>query len=78
MPRMDGREALTLIKDDPALRSIPVVVFTTSASEADVVASYQRHANAYVTKPLELDDLEAAVREIGRFYTAIAHLPPSS
>jgi len=76
MPRMDGREALTLIKGDPSLWSIPVVVFTTSTAEADVLASYQGHANAYVTKPLELDDLEAAVRQIGAFYTGIASLPP--
>jgi CheY-like chemotaxis protein len=75
MPRMDGREALALIKQDPSLRSIPVVVFTTSAAEADVMACYQAHANAYVTKPMELDDLECVVAQIGAFFTSVARLP---
>ena len=77
MPRMDGREALALIKSDPVLRLIPVVVFTTSASPDDVIASYANHANAYVTKPMELDSLEAAVRAIGTFYAETARLPSS-
>jgi two-component system response regulator len=77
MPRMDGREALTLIKSDPAFRMIPVVVFTTSNAETDIQTSYDAHANAYVIKPMELDQLEAAVYQIDAFYTSIACLPPS-
>ena len=75
MPRMDGREVLAQIKNDPALRSIPVVVFTTSAAENDVQASYLGHANAYVTKPMELAELEAVVSAIDTFYTTTARLP---
>src|SRR5689334_14825473 len=63
MPRMDGREALALIKADESLRTIPVVVFTTSDAGVDVLDSYQSHANAFVTKPLDLAALEHAVEE---------------
>jgi CheY-like chemotaxis protein len=77
MSRMDGRQALSLIKSDPLLKSIPVVVFTTSSAEADVIAGYQNHANAYVTKPLELETLETAVRQIGQFYATTVRLPPA-
>lgn len=57
MPRMDGRQVLAEVKTDAVLRAIPVVVFTTSASQDDINASYDRHANAYVTKPVDLDNL---------------------
>jgi CheY-like chemotaxis protein len=72
MPRMDGREALARIKADPDLRSIPVVVFSTSSSREDVQASYRSHANAYVTKPIEFDDLLQALHKIDEFFTSIA------
>ncbi|WP_374536246.1 response regulator [Micromonospora aurantiaca (nom. illeg.)] len=75
MPRMNGREVLTAIKADPWLKTIPVVVFTTSAVDADVLASYTAHANAYVTKPIDLDDFERVVGQIHRFYGRIASLP---
>ena len=68
MPRMDGREVLAVVKADPDLGAIPVVVFTTSQRGEDVVASYTRHANAYVTKPLDLDAFDAAVNKIYEFY----------
>src|ERR1700683_2958494 len=61
MPRMDGREVLSAVKQDPGLADIPIVVFTTSGQPRDIAASYSRHANAYVTKPLDLDDFTAAV-----------------
>ncbi len=76
MPRLDGRETLSIIKADKALRAIPVVLFTTSDAAGDVLASYQSHANAYVTKPLDLEGLENAVEEIGRFHTTISTLLP--
>lgn len=76
MPRVDGRQTLAEVKSDPELLSIPVVVLTTSGEPADIVDSYREHANAYVTKPLILDELEAAVRQVSRFYGEIAVLPP--
>ena len=76
MPRMDGRETLARIKADDRLRAVPVVVFTTSEAEADVLASYQGHANAYVTKPLDLEALDHVVEQIGRFYTDVTRLLP--
>jgi CheY-like chemotaxis protein len=75
MPRMDGREVLAEIKTDRALQSIPVVVLTTSAAEEDVLSSYERRANAYVTKPIDLAAFETAVQEIDRFYREVAVLP---
>jgi CheY-like chemotaxis protein len=75
MPRMDGRETLAAIKTDESLKSIPVVILTTSGATPDIVASYQHRANAYVTKPFGLDDFEATVRQIDRFYREVAVLP---
>jgi two-component system response regulator len=72
MPRVDGRKTLELIKGDPGLRSIPVVVFTTSSSVEDIRRSYDDHANAYVTKPIDLDDFERVVGEIHHFYAGVA------
>jgi CheY-like chemotaxis protein len=76
MPRMDGRETLAAIKTDEQLKAIPVVILTTSGAEPDITASYQHRANAYVTKPFGLDDFEATVRQIDRFYREVAILPP--
>ncbi|GAA3620621.1 response regulator [Kineosporia mesophila] len=76
MPRMDGREFLRRIKADPQFRAVPVVVLTTSNAEADVRGSYQGHASAFVTKPLNLDALEDVVEQISRFYTTTSILLP--
>ena len=75
MPRVDGRQVLAAIKSDPDLRSIPTIVFTTSSSDSDVVSSYSTHANAYVTKPINLDDYERVVIAIRNFFGHIAVLP---
>lgn len=75
MPRMDGRETLAAIKSDDELKAIPVVILTTSGATPDIVSSYQHRANAYVTKPFGLDDFEATVRQIDRFYREVATLP---
>jgi CheY-like chemotaxis protein len=75
MPRMDGRQVLAEIKADSTLRSIPIVVLTTSQSPADIMSSYSLHANAYVTKPLNLDDLTEVVHKIDYFFARIAALP---
>ncbi|MER7805347.1 response regulator [Streptomyces parvulus] len=78
MPRMNGRELLAVIKDDEDLCTIPVVVLTTSSAPDDVTAAYQRHANAYVTKPVNLDDFERAVQSIDAFYLdTVTRLPHS-
>jgi len=75
MPRMDGRQVLAEVKADAALRSIPIVVLTTSQSPADIMSSYSLHANAYVTKPMNLDDLTEVVHKIDYFFARIAALP---
>ena len=75
MPRMDGRETLAAIKTDDKLKAIPVVILTTSGAAPDIASSYEHRANAYVTKPFSLDDFEATVRQIDRFYREIASLP---
>ncbi|MFJ6709037.1 MULTISPECIES: response regulator [unclassified Streptomyces] len=72
MPRMNGRELLAVIKEDEDLRTIPVVVLTTSSAPEDVTGAYRKHANAYVTKPVNLDDFERAVQSIDMFYLETA------
>jgi CheY-like chemotaxis protein len=78
MPRMDGRELLGILKDDDsAWRTIPVVVFTTSSAEEDVLSSYAQHANAFVTKALDFDGFQRSLSEIHRFFGEIARIPPA-
>ena len=74
LPRKDGREVLADIKQDPALRSIPVVILTTSTSEADIVCAYDLHANLYVNKPVDLDEFLSIIKEIDRFFTNVVRL----
>ncbi|MFF0187499.1 response regulator [Streptomyces sp. NPDC005244] len=75
LPKYDGRQVLEQIKSDPALAHIPVVVLTTSAAEEDILRSYKLHANAYVTKPVDLDQFIAAVRQIDDFFVQVVRLP---
>lgn len=75
LPRMDGRELLARVKGDPALSSIPVIVLTSSASDADVVRSYQLRANSYITKPVDVDGFFDAVKSFENFWLAIVRLP---
>ena len=75
LPRMDGREVLAAVKGDPELRQIPIVVLTTSESEEDVLRSYELHANAYVTKPVDFDRFIEVVRQIDEFFVGIVRLP---
>jgi CheY-like chemotaxis protein len=75
MPRMDGRQVLAAVKADKELRTIPIVVLTTSRAPADILGSYELHANAYVTKPMNLDELTAVVKGIDDFFGGIADLP---
>ena len=75
LPRMDGREVLAEVKSDPALRSIPVVVLTTSKAEEDILRSYDLHANAYVTKPVDFNRFIEVVRQIDEFFVTVVKLP---
>ena len=75
LPRKDGREVLAEIKSDPELSTIPVVVLTTSHAEEDVLRSYQLHANAYVTKPVDFERFIEVVRQIDEFFVTVVKLP---
>ena len=76
LPGKSGREVLHEIKQDPELRVIPVVILTSSEAEADIVRSYKLHANAYVRKPLDMDQLHIIVQAIQSFWFTVATLPP--
>ncbi|OBH26227.1 two-component system response regulator [Mycobacterium sp. E342] len=75
LPKYDGRQLLEQIKSDPDLARIPVVVLTTSSAEEDILRSYKLHANAYVTKPVDLDQFMKAVRQIDEFFVQVVRLP---
>jgi CheY-like chemotaxis protein len=75
LPKYDGRQLLEAIKSDADLCHIPVVVLTTSSAEEDILRSYKLHANAYVTKPVDLDQFVKAVREIDEFFVQVVRLP---
>jgi chemotaxis family two-component system response regulator Rcp1 len=75
MPRKDGRETLEEIKADPDLRRIPVVILTISESEEDILRTYNLHANAFITKPIDLEQFSKVVREIENFWFTIVKLP---
>ena len=76
LPRRDGREVLEEIKKDDELGRIPVVVLTTSAADEDILRSYQLHANAYVTKPVDFERFIAVIRQIDEFFVSVVKLPP--
>ena len=76
LPRKDGREVLADIKNDPALKHIPVVILTTSKAEQDILKTYDLHANCYITKPLDMDQFLRVVRSIEEFWLATVTLPP--
>ncbi|MFD3336003.1 response regulator [Streptomyces sp. NPDC058700] len=75
LPKYDGRQVLERIKSDPELAHIPVVVLTTSSAEEDILRSYRLHANAYVTKPVDLDQFVSAIRQIDDFFVTVVRLP---
>jgi len=76
LPRIDGLEVLARIKAEEELRRIPVVVLTTSEAEEDVLRSYDLHANAYVTKPVDFEAFVKVVRQVDDFYINVVRLPP--
>src|ERR1700732_4460305 len=75
LPKKDGREVLEEIKESATLKSIPVVVLTTSASDADILRSYRLHANCYITKPVGLDGFLEVVESIDNFWLTVVKLP---
>ena len=77
LPKMDGREVLSRIKSDEALKLIPVVVLTTSQAEEDVLRAYRLNANCYVTKPVDLHQFNRIVQAIEDFWLTVVRLPPA-
>ncbi len=75
LPKYDGRQLLEKIKSDSDLCDIPIVVLTTSSAQEDILCSYKLHANAYVTKPVDLDQFMHAVRQIDDFFVQVVRLP---
>jgi CheY-like chemotaxis protein len=75
LPGMDGRELLAIVKEDPELKRIPVVILTSSDAESDIVKTYDLHANCYVTKPINLDQFISVVKSIESFWLTVVKLP---
>jgi CheY-like chemotaxis protein len=78
LPKYDGRQVLGRIKSDPDLRAIPVVVLTTSSAEEDILRSYELFANAFVSKPVDIDRFMAVIRQIDEFFVTVVRLPGRS
>ena len=76
MPKLDGRDALKLIKGDPELRDIPIVVLTTSRLDEDIIRSYKLGVNSFMTKPVTFSGLIEAMKVLGRYWLEIVELPP--
>jgi chemotaxis family two-component system response regulator Rcp1 len=75
LPRMDGRDVLAEIKNDPDLKIIPIIVLTTSRSDKDILKSYQLNANCYITKPVDFDHFIEVVKSIENFWLTVVTLP---
>jgi CheY-like chemotaxis protein len=75
LPRKSGREVLAEVKEDPELKSIPIIILTTSAAEQDVLQTYNLHANCYITKPVDLPQFVKVVNFICDFWLEIVKLP---
>lgn len=78
MPRMDGREALTEIKKDDALRRIPVIILTTSQAEEDIFRTYDLGVSSFITKPILFDDLVKVMNTLGEYWVEIVKLPEAA
>jgi len=76
LPKRDGREVLAEIKGNRCLQTIPVVILTTSESEADILKSYMLHANCYITKPVSLEGFLKVVKSIDNFWLSVVKFPP--
>lgn len=77
LPKIDGRDLLAEIKMDSDLERIPVVILTSSDAEADVIKTYDLHANCYITKPIDLDQFMGVVKSIDHFWLTVVKLPPN-
>lgn len=77
LPKKDGRELLAEIKEDQHFKHIPVVILTTSRAEADIIESYESHANCYITKPVDMNQFIKIVKSIEFFWFSIVKLPPN-
>ncbi|MGC2463846.1 MAG: response regulator, partial [Candidatus Acidiferrum sp.] len=75
LPKMDGREVLAQIKENPGLKTIPIVILTTSNAEVDIAKSYQLQANCYLSKPVQLEAFESLVKSINDFWLTKVKLP---
>ncbi len=75
MPRMDGKEVLEVVKNDPDLKLIPIVILTSSEAEKDIVKSYRLHANCYINKPVDLERFLEVVRAVEDFWLSVVKLP---
>jgi len=75
LPRKGGQEVLAEIKEHPQWKRIPVVIMTSSAEEKDILAAYDKHANCYITKPIDIEKFMEAVRSIEDFWLTVVHLP---
>ena len=75
LPKKDGREVLAMVKADPLLRTIPIVVLTSSQHERDIVQAYDNHANAFITKPVDYEQFLSVVRSIENFWLEVVKLP---
>src|SRR5579862_903357 len=75
LPKYDGREVLERIRSDPELTHMPVVILTTSSYHEDILRSYKLHANAFVTKPVDVNQFISAVRQIDEFFLTVVKLP---
>lgn len=76
LPKKDGREVLAEIKQDPKLKHIPVVILTTSKADEDIIKTYNLHANAYITKPVDLNRFIEIIHTLEEFWFSIVKLPP--
>lgn len=76
MPGMNGKEVLAIIKEDEALKDIPVIILTSSEAEMDILKSYKLHANAYIVKPLSLNQFLQIVEAVEMFWLSVVKLPP--
>ena len=76
LPKYDGRQILEILKTDPTLHHIPIVVLTTSSAQEDILRSYKLHASAYITKPVDFHQYLQAVRQIDEFFVQVVRLPP--
>ena len=75
LPKIDGLEVLRVIKTNPSLKRIPVIVLTTSEAENDIAAAYENHVNSYMVKPIGFDALANSIKEIGRYWLTLNTQP---